>query len=382
MLPLECHFLNKNAFISAVGHMPQAVKHFSLRRKPKAAALKADLVHKSKEAQQKAKSGSGPGGGGSGASIPVRKSTMPRRMTADYKGGMHGRDGGGGFRSLHSRHPSMAPGRHAHAHHHGGPPHAPGTRKPGESGGVKLLDITEQPMGYQQAKKRKREQELEEREKQEKEKRERKEQEQKEQQMRKSRAAAAAAASAAERENAAPNARGGAMPGVGGKDSSGTPDYATGLGGTLNPPTPGGGGLPPPSYAPPTPTPLQPPQLAPPPPSLPTRPAAPAQIQVPAPVAQSSAPPTAVLAAAAAAGPRRAAPSYAPPRPTVVTTAVVGPPSAAAASLAAARPPPPGVSLPTAPVPPQQQQQRQIIPAGLTSLEPLPQVAVRSMPST
>ena len=44
---MECHFLNKNAFISAVGHMPQTQKHFTLKRKPKAAALKADLINKS-----------------------------------------------------------------------------------------------------------------------------------------------------------------------------------------------------------------------------------------------------------------------------------------------------------------------------------------------
>ena len=44
VLPLECHFLNKNAFISVVGHQPQPSKHFSLKRKPKAAALKADLM--------------------------------------------------------------------------------------------------------------------------------------------------------------------------------------------------------------------------------------------------------------------------------------------------------------------------------------------------
>ena len=44
VLPLECHFLNKNAFISVVGHQPQPSKHFTLKRKPKAAALKADLM--------------------------------------------------------------------------------------------------------------------------------------------------------------------------------------------------------------------------------------------------------------------------------------------------------------------------------------------------
>jgi len=56
VLPLECHFLNKNAFISVVGHQPQPSKHFSLKRKPKAAALKADLMQRAQEAASKVKS--------------------------------------------------------------------------------------------------------------------------------------------------------------------------------------------------------------------------------------------------------------------------------------------------------------------------------------
>ena len=31
VLPLECHYLNKNAFMSVVGHQPQAIKYFTLR---------------------------------------------------------------------------------------------------------------------------------------------------------------------------------------------------------------------------------------------------------------------------------------------------------------------------------------------------------------
>lgn len=47
VLPIECHFLNKNAFISVVGQPAQTQKHFSLKRKAKAAALKAELINKS-----------------------------------------------------------------------------------------------------------------------------------------------------------------------------------------------------------------------------------------------------------------------------------------------------------------------------------------------
>ena len=46
VLPIECHYLNKNAFISVVGHQPQQTKHFTLKRKPKAAALKVELLNK------------------------------------------------------------------------------------------------------------------------------------------------------------------------------------------------------------------------------------------------------------------------------------------------------------------------------------------------
>ena len=46
VLPIECLYLNKNAFISVVGHQPQHVKHFTLKRKPKAAAVRVDLLNK------------------------------------------------------------------------------------------------------------------------------------------------------------------------------------------------------------------------------------------------------------------------------------------------------------------------------------------------
>ena len=42
-------YLNTNAFIAQIGSKPhQPVKHFTLRRKPKSAALRAELLHKCK----------------------------------------------------------------------------------------------------------------------------------------------------------------------------------------------------------------------------------------------------------------------------------------------------------------------------------------------
>ena len=48
MLPLECAYLSKNAMLAVAGQAPQTVKHFALKRKPKSAALRAELLHKCK----------------------------------------------------------------------------------------------------------------------------------------------------------------------------------------------------------------------------------------------------------------------------------------------------------------------------------------------
>jgi len=138
VLPLECHFLNKNAFISVVGHQPQPSKHFTLKRKPKAAALKADLMARSVEAATKVKS--------QPASFPQRIRTMPKKMSdmTPLKGIRAGPAGLG--RSFSNSPRVSLPNR---------------TKGGAKEGGVKLLDITEQPMGYQAAKKKKRQEEQE-----------------------------------------------------------------------------------------------------------------------------------------------------------------------------------------------------------------------------
>lgn len=48
ILPLECLYLNKNALNAQVGHISQPTKHFTLKRKPKAAVLRAELLQKCK----------------------------------------------------------------------------------------------------------------------------------------------------------------------------------------------------------------------------------------------------------------------------------------------------------------------------------------------
>ena len=46
LLPLECLYLNRTALVAMVGPQPTLPKHFTLRRKPKSAALRAELTQK------------------------------------------------------------------------------------------------------------------------------------------------------------------------------------------------------------------------------------------------------------------------------------------------------------------------------------------------
>lgn len=53
---------------------PTAVKHFNLKRKPKAAAIKAELLQKAADAANNIKKHAAP-------TVPVRSRGMPRKMT-------------------------------------------------------------------------------------------------------------------------------------------------------------------------------------------------------------------------------------------------------------------------------------------------------------
>ncbi|KAK3918634.1 Negative elongation factor A, partial [Frankliniella fusca] len=143
MLPLECHYLNKNALVTVVGQQPQPVKHFSLKRKPKSAALRAELLSKSADAVSHLKKSAAP-------TVPVRSRGMPRKMTDTTPlKGIPSRVPTGGFKSpvvSNQNNQRVSLGR------------TPVNRK---DGGIKLIDINEQPLGYAQAKKRKRLQETE-----------------------------------------------------------------------------------------------------------------------------------------------------------------------------------------------------------------------------
>ncbi|XP_020032867.1 negative elongation factor A isoform X1 [Castor canadensis] len=59
MLPLECQYLNKNALTTLAGPLTPPVKHFQLKRKPKSATLRAELLQKSSETAQQLKRSAG-----------------------------------------------------------------------------------------------------------------------------------------------------------------------------------------------------------------------------------------------------------------------------------------------------------------------------------
>ncbi|XP_078379721.1 negative elongation factor A-like [Oculina patagonica] len=59
LLPLECLYLNRTALVAMVGPQPPLPKHFTLRRKPKSAALRAELTQKASEAISAQKKGLG-----------------------------------------------------------------------------------------------------------------------------------------------------------------------------------------------------------------------------------------------------------------------------------------------------------------------------------
>ncbi|XP_001601394.2 negative elongation factor A [Nasonia vitripennis] len=146
MLPLECHYLNKTALTSVVGNLPSPTKHFTLKRKPKSAALRSELHQKSLDAASNMKKNTAP-------TVPVRSRGMPRKMTDTTPlKGIPSRVPTSGFRS-----PALTSSPMTNR-----TPIASRIRK---DGGIKLLDITEQPLGHAQAKRRKRMMEIEEQQK-------------------------------------------------------------------------------------------------------------------------------------------------------------------------------------------------------------------------
>lgn len=139
---------NQILLLFQVGQQPAATKHFTLKRKPKSAALRTELLQKSSDAQSSLKKTSAP-------IIPLRTRGIPRKMTdtTPLRGIPTPRIPTSGFRS-----PTTAQGPSSR-------PNMPRLQAGRKDGGIKILDITEQPLGYAAAKKRKRQQEQEEQQK-------------------------------------------------------------------------------------------------------------------------------------------------------------------------------------------------------------------------
>nr|SVE75225.1 EOG090X08WB [Daphnia dolichocephala] len=153
MLPLECPYLNKTALFTVVGQQSHPIKHFTLKRKPKSAALRAELLQKSTDAQNNLKKNPAP-------TVPLRSRGIPRKMTDTTPlKGIPSRHIGG-FASPLSRAGSTPTSVGALGSSPTGGPNRPSPRTLAgrKDGGIKLLDITEQPIGFAQAKKRKRQQ--------------------------------------------------------------------------------------------------------------------------------------------------------------------------------------------------------------------------------
>ncbi|XP_077283952.1 negative elongation factor A [Arctopsyche grandis] len=147
MLPMECIYLNKNALVSVVGQQPNPVKHFTLKRKPKSAALRAELLQKSTDALSNMKKPIA-------SMVPVRSRGMPRKMTDTTPlKGLPSRFAIRGNNSISQiiRGIGTRPTG----------PVIPGRK---DGGGIKLLDIADQPATHTQ-KKRRRMLELEEQQK-------------------------------------------------------------------------------------------------------------------------------------------------------------------------------------------------------------------------
>ncbi|XP_070565176.1 negative elongation factor A-like [Ptychodera flava] len=141
-LPMECQYLNRNALTQLVGLQPPPVKHFALKRKPKSAALRSELLQKSFEAQAQQRK--------QGHSTPVAaKARLQPKKTDNHTP----------LRGIPKTTPTS--GFRSHANLNRSTPLNRSLSMQKERG-TKLLDINEQPMGGgREAKRRKKMQEIE-----------------------------------------------------------------------------------------------------------------------------------------------------------------------------------------------------------------------------
>ncbi|XP_050398986.1 negative elongation factor A [Patella vulgata] len=159
MLPLECQFVNRSALNSIAGHSAQPIKHFTLKRKPKSATLKRELLQKSNEVSNN------------------RKNNMPNSVPIKIRSFVKKMDDSTPLKGLPSRTPLPSGYRtpssglaRLNSSPIGHMPIAPRSGSSKKEGGIKFLDIGEQPIGSKEAKRRKKQADVEAMEQQRKEK--------------------------------------------------------------------------------------------------------------------------------------------------------------------------------------------------------------------
>lgn len=128
MLPLECLYLNKSAMTALFGPQPLPEKHFTLIRKPKSAAIRAELMQRSSDAL-------------SGKSISTAPS-IPIRMRGISETPMRGLPAKGSFSPVIKAGASGGKGVMAAK-----------SQPKLRDGGIKLLEIDQQPSTSKRRKK-------------------------------------------------------------------------------------------------------------------------------------------------------------------------------------------------------------------------------------
>lgn len=143
-----------------MGHKPEPAKHFTIKKKQKSAILRADLLQKSIDAASNLKKASAP-------VIPVRTRGMPRKMTdtSNYNTKISNQHINSLFiaplKGIPSRVPTSGFRSSVLSNSINNRPPLARITAGRKEGGVKLLDIADQPLGYAAAKKRKKLQDME-----------------------------------------------------------------------------------------------------------------------------------------------------------------------------------------------------------------------------
>ncbi|BFY97627.1 hypothetical protein BsWGS_00667 [Bradybaena similaris] len=147
LMPLDCQYLNKASLTAAAGHIPEPSKHFTVKRRPKSAALRAEIIQKSSETLMNKRNHAS-------SSVPIKSRSFAKKLDitpirgTPHRSSLDSPDfrSPGGSVTLNtslSRSPVAA---------------LPLTPRPGSSKKdtkIKLLEIEDMPVGAKEAKRRK-----------------------------------------------------------------------------------------------------------------------------------------------------------------------------------------------------------------------------------